>query len=259
MPEPKDDKNYDDLKKDPPEFPAEEGQGTPPTGEGTPPAGEGTPPAEGGDEGGEGKKGKEGEEKTPVWAENFSKRLDQIEENIKASKPPAPPTPPAPGEEFQPNFEKGQFVDPKYKPKSYNEFTKKLLDLVGRQRQHQTQVQTEQEEGWNKEWDRQFEVLTTEGKLPPIKDPNDPKDPGKLARAKLLLDAATAKSPDLIAFYNVTAKYKKGTPKAPPSSQAPVGGETGGEGGSKPTRAYAETKKPISQVMAEKYSDLVSS
>lgn len=232
--------------------------------------GEGEGEGEGGEGEGEGEGEEEEEEdETPAWAKDFKKdvtksvgdigdRLDKIEEGAKA--PPIPPTgKPAEGEDdFKPDYEKGQYLPKGYKPKGYNEFIKKVIEAIDGKRQHTEAVQTQQENDWNKQWDTQLTQLTKEGKLPEVKDPNDPKDLGKLARAKLLINAAKAGTTDLVSFYNVTAGYKKKPKKTPPSSKAPVGKETGGDKATKGKKPYKDLKKDLEAVKAEKYPELVS-
>lgn len=266
MPEEK--KNYADLKKPPktPEFPEEEENAGTDDGEGEETeeeepegaGGEGEGEGEGGDKGGNGE-GDKGDEETPVWAKDIvdgvsklNERLDGVDKRIAASEIPTG----EPDDQFKPDHEKRKYLPPDYKPKNYNDFVGKVLDAADARAAHNLQVKTEQEEGWNKEWTRQLDQLTSEGKIPEIKDQNDKNDPGRKARATLLFDAAKAKSPDLIAFYNVTSKYRKAkTPKKPPSSNAPVGGESGGEGAGKGKRTYAQTKKPVEEAIQEAFPD----
>ncbi len=243
------DKNHDEIKKDPPEFPVDD----PSDDE----------EEEGEEEEQEEKEKEEAPEEAPAWAKGISenvsklnKRLDGIDKKIEASEPP---TGDGKEGEFKPNYEKGEYFPPGYKPSSYNEFAKKMLDINDNRSAHQKSVQTKQEKDWNDQWDKQLDQLTADKKIPEVKDPNDPKDPGRKARAQLLIDASNAGSSDLVSFYNVTSKYKKGKPKAPPSAAAPVGGESGGEGGGKPKRTYSDTKKPIEQVIQEKYPDIAGS
>lgn len=82
------------------------------------------------------------------------------------------------------------------KPKSWKEHAEYSADLAEWKRQKQeeeikkTQAENEKEakevnKRWNDYWDTELEELVASGKIPEVKDGNDPNDPGKRARIKL--------------------------------------------------------------------------
>ena len=82
------------------------------------------------------------------------------------------------------------------KPKSWKEHAEYSADLAEWKRQQTeaeiAKAQEEQEKEaketnkkWNDFWDSELKELTESGKIPEVKDPENPNDPGKQARIKL--------------------------------------------------------------------------
>jgi len=81
-------------------------------------------------------------------------------------------------------------------PKSYKEIAEYSADLaiwkkeqvdkeVAESQKEQEREAKEENKKWNDYWDNELKELEEDGKIPPIKDENDPNDPGKQARIKL--------------------------------------------------------------------------
>lgn len=96
------------------------------------------------------------------------------------------------------------------------------------------QVATQQQElerqrqEFNNRIDAELATLRKNGKLPEIKDPNNPNDPGRMAERQLLEAALNNKTSSMYEAYAIHFNWDK----QPAGADAPIGGMTGGDVGS---------------------------
>lgn len=191
---------------------------------------------------------------------SITERLDSVDETVAGLKPAEPVTPePAPGAP----------VEPKWKPKSWDEFPTKAEEIadavVERKLKEKDEAAIKANEDKEKEalllkaqidtdFDNQFEVLEKNKVIPPVKDVNSADDEGKRVRKELFALGIKYNSPDLVAMAQLReewvgngytldlniekpeqSKWIKSNPR-PFGAGAPVGSSSAaGKSGTQPT------------------------
>lgn len=148
---------------------------------------------------------------------NITERLDSFDETLEGIKTASvEPTPPAPAP--------GTPAEPKWKPKSWDEFPAKAEEVaktvVEQTLKDKEDAKIKADEDAkaqaealktqiDQDFDNQFEVLQKNGAIPEVKDVKDPNDPGKQVRKELFALGIKYNSPDLVAMAQLRDEWVK--------------------------------------------------
>lgn len=215
-------------------------------------------------------------EEPPAWAKQFISGIDERFNDLESKLTPEPPTsadpnapiggaPPTASELAALNPKSWEDVDKYVQTKVQEGVQAGIQQFQGELTQAQKDAKAA-EDAVNKELDAAVDALQNEGFLPPISNPNDSNDPGRVARRELYGVAAKLGTTDLAAVAKTVLPtyHQQGKMYDPitdslidynprqPGAQAPIGSSvtTTGAGGNKPTYEEIHKARSFSELRA---------